>query len=79
MVNDAEALPRPFRLVRTEDVTGLSGTGIVAWGCVFPDGKAVTRWCVSDVRQTCVWDSLSDIMAVHGHDGRTTIEFPGDE
>jgi len=34
-------------LTRTDDVTGLSGTGMVAWLVEFPDGPCVVRWCVS--------------------------------
>ena len=62
-------------LVRADDVTGLSGTGRVAWCVEFPDGKCVVRWCVSDVRQTAVFDSMDDVLAVHGHDGRTKPVF----
>lgn len=68
-------LPTPGFLARAEDVTGLSGTGRVAWIVEFPDGKAVVRWCVSSVRQTAVFDSIEDVMAVHGHDGRTVFEW----
>ena len=32
---------KTFRLVRTEDVSGVSGTGTVAMGVVFPDGTPV--------------------------------------
>jgi hypothetical protein len=72
--------PRPFVLMRLDDETGLSGTGVVAWGVLFPDGKAVTRWCgtTTDVRQTCVWDDLEHVRAVHGHDGKTSIIWTDD-
>ena len=66
--------PRRFKLIRSEDETGISGTGVVAYGVVFPDGVAVTRWN-SDVAQTCVWQSIEELEAVHGHGGRTTIEW----
>src|SRR5688572_11800357 len=38
--------PTPLRFVleRTEDETGISGTGKVASGCCFPDGSAVVHW-----------------------------------
>jgi hypothetical protein len=62
-----------FILRRKEDETGVSGTGDVAWGVEFPDGVVVTRWCVTDVRQTCVWRSIEDVRAVHGHDGKTEV------
>ncbi len=67
--------PRTFVLRRTEDETGVSGTGDVAWGVAFPDGAAVTRWCVSDVRQTCVWANIKDVEFVHGHHGKTRIVY----
>lgn len=70
---------RRFVLRRIEDETGLSGTGDVAWGVLFPDGVAVTRWCVTDVRQTCVWKSLADVEYVHGHGGKTELVFLDEE
>ena len=66
------APPRRFRLDRLEDETGISGTGTVAWGVQFGDGKVVTRWN-SDVAQTCVWESMAEVEAVHGHGGRTVV------
>lgn len=69
--------PRTFVLRRTVDVNGVSGLGDVAWGVEFPDGKIATRWAVTDVRQTCVWDSLADVLAIHGHDGATQIVWVG--
>jgi hypothetical protein len=66
--------PRRFKLVRNEDVTGLSGLGTVLWGVQFPDGKVATRWN-SRIAQTCVFDSLGDVMVVHGHNGKTVLEW----
>lgn len=66
--------PRRFQLVRDEDETGISGLGTVAYGVVFSDNIAVTRWN-SDVAQTCVWQSMDEVEAVHGHGGRTRIEW----
>lgn len=70
--------PRRFMLVRVEDETGVSGTGVVAWGLEFPDGHAVTRWN-SKIAQTCAWDSIADVVAVHGHDGKTRIRWLDEE
>lgn len=58
---------------RHEDITGVSGTGVVAWGVEFDDGVVVTRWCATPRRQTCVWSSLADVEYVHGHGGATEI------
>jgi hypothetical protein len=65
---------RRFRLVRHHDVSGISGTGIVAYGVRFPDGVVVTRWN-GRVAQTCVWASIEDAEAIHGHGGSTVVEW----
>lgn len=66
-----------FALVRSADPSGVSGVGIVAWGVVFPDGKAVTQWtgATTGVRQIMVWDSVADIEAIHGHHGSTRVVY----
>lgn len=67
----------PFVLRRHEDVTGVSGTGIVADGALFPaagGSKAVVRWR-GERGSTVVWDNLRHAVEIHGHDGRTTVEF----
>lgn len=65
---------RRFRLVRDVDITGVSGTGVVAYGIVFPDGHVATRWD-GEVAQTCAWDSIGDVVKVHGHNGATRLEW----
>jgi hypothetical protein len=35
---------RQFHLVRTEDISGVSGTGHIAEGVVFSNGWCVLRW-----------------------------------
>lgn len=65
---------RAFKLQRHEDVTGVSGTGEVAQGVEFDDGTTVLRWTVPDApHSTVVWDTLAEAMAVHGHDGKTSV------
>lgn len=70
--------PRPFVLRRGEDVSGVSGCGDVAEGVVFGDGTVALRWR-SATASTVLWASLDDALAVHGHDGRTTVVFVGEE
>lgn len=65
---------RRFRLIRSEDISGVSGTGHVADGVQFEDGKVVTRWRAA-IAQTCIWDSIEDVQAIHGHGGATVIEW----
>ena len=65
---------RRFRLVRVEDVSGVSGTGVVAEGVVFATGKVVLSWC-SDYPSVTVYDSSQDLLAVHGHNGRTQVDW----
>lgn len=66
---------RRFVLERDADASGVSGTGRVAEGVQFSDGRCVTRWTESRVGsvQTCVWDSVADVEAVHGHGGQTRV------
>ena len=68
---------RRFWLVRDEDVTGISGTGVVCWGVRFPDGKVVTRWN-GEIAQVSVWESIEDVEAIHGHQGTTRVEWLDD-
>jgi hypothetical protein len=63
-----------FYLYRQTDKTGVSGTGVVAEGVRFEDGKCVLRWCVpGKPRGTTVYESIVDVMSIHGHDGATTV------
>lgn len=66
--------PRLFELHRTADVSGVSGTGHVADGVLFPDGNCVVRWR-SAHRSTIVYDSIADVIAIHGHNGMTSVRF----
>lgn len=65
-----------FELHRDVDVSGVSGTGIVADGAVFPDGVTVIRWR-GDRSSTVVWPRLEDAEAIHGHGGATRIVWTG--
>ncbi|MFF1790789.1 hypothetical protein ACFVX9_30530 [Kitasatospora sp. NPDC058243] len=76
-----DALPpvtaQPFILRRHHDVTGVSGTGIVADGVLFPaagKSRAVVRWR-GERGSTVVWDHLGHVKEIHGHDGATVIEL----
>ena len=62
-----------FLLQREEDVTGVSGTGVVAEGVQFTDGRVALRWCVGVHRSTVLWDYIAAVEDIHGHDGRTRV------
>lgn len=47
---------------------------MVAYGVVFADGHVALRWA-SAHPATSLWDSLDDLVAVHGHGEATGIEW----
>lgn len=66
-----------FFLVRERDVSGVSGTGVVAEGVVFRDKTVALRWR-GEPASTAVWADLDAVVAVHGHNGATTVMWAGD-
>ncbi|MGW1174571.1 hypothetical protein ACWD4P_12725 [Kitasatospora sp. NPDC002543] len=64
--------PRLFHLQRDTDITGISGTGIVAHGVQWPDGTVTIRW-TGDMPSTVNWTHIDHATAVHGHGGHTRI------
>ncbi|HEY9409000.1 MAG TPA: hypothetical protein VIP77_05410 [Jiangellaceae bacterium] len=66
--------PRRFALVRHVDYTGVSGIGVVAYGVVFFDGQVALRWC-STHPATSLWDSIEDMLAIHGHGEATSVQW----
>jgi hypothetical protein len=79
---------RRFHVQRDQDVTGVSGTGVVADGVQFPDGTTVVRWRElpqnSDNYQrgvratTVVFPDAHAVEALHGHNGATHLEWLDD-
>lgn len=68
--------PRAFVLQRDEDDTGVSGTGVVAWGVEFPDGVVALRWCSAWPTSVVFHDrGIEAVRAVHGHGGKTRIIY----
>ncbi|GAA0695206.1 hypothetical protein GCM10010193_57430 [Kitasatospora atroaurantiaca] len=65
---------RRFVLDRAVDVSGVSGTGLVAEGVLFSAGTAVVQW-LGDRPSTVVWPSLEMAESIHGHGGATTIRW----
>lgn len=82
----ASALGKQFVLYRHEDVSGVSGTGIVAEGVEFADGKVALRWYPKSTGRRAeiakemdfeyggsvsIFDTLKEVVAIHGHKGAT--------
>jgi len=70
----SNSLMRRFVLIRAEDFNGVSGTGEVAEGTVFSSGLAVIRW-LREPYAMGVYQTLDDVISVHGHEGRTQLQF----
>lgn len=63
-----------FELVRHRDLSGVSGTGVVAEGVEFTDGSVALRWR-GKYPATAVWASVDAALAVHGHEGATVARW----
>lgn len=62
-----------FELMRHEDVSGVSGIGVVAEGVEFESGLVVIKWRDSSFLSFLVYGSINDVIRIHGHQGRTEI------
>ncbi len=68
-----------FIFNRNRDVSGVSGTGLVAQGCTFDNGKVAIAWIVDGKpKSTVIYDSVDDAIGIHGHEGGTLIEWIDD-
>ncbi len=70
--------PRRFHLQRNVDIAGMSGTGRVADGVLWPDGTVSVRWR-GERPSTVHWGRLADAEAIHGHGGATVIVWDDPE
>lgn len=65
---------KTFKLVRNKDISGVSGTGVVAMGALFPSGRCVIEW-VGNVKSIEILPTLDDLISIHGHQGCTEVIF----
>lgn len=65
---------KTFKLVRNEDETGISGTGVVAEGVEFSNGMCAMTWLTS-MHSVAVYPNVRQLEAIHGHNGRTLVVF----
>ena len=61
-----------FYLNRVEDESGISGTGRVAQGFIFDNGKVAVTW-LSEHPSVTVYDNIGEVRAIHGHGGKTEV------
>jgi hypothetical protein len=61
-----------FELRRTEDESGVSGTGTVAQGVIFDNGQCVLTWLTAHT-SVAVYQSIKEVIAIHGHNGKTEV------
>lgn len=65
---------RHFILKRLEDVSGVSGTGIVAEGTEFHNGQVALSW-LGFHHTIEISPSVKDVVQIHGHGGKTVLEW----
>ena len=69
---------RPFQLRRLEDVSGVSGSGVVAEGVDFGD-YTVLYWKPEMTRLGVaglgIYRSTDELIQIHGHGGQTVLEW----
>lgn len=77
-------MKRSFKLLRFQDLTGTSGTGVVAQGETQPDGSTIMRWIVQanlangskrEIRTVTHYETWQDVVLLHGHGGRTILRW----
>ena len=63
---------RVGHILRHEDESGVSGTGIVAEWVEFSDGEVVVHW-LSHTPSTNHYRNFKQVDAIHGHGGKTEM------
>jgi hypothetical protein len=64
---------RRFIVVRDDDVSGVSGTGVVCEGVQFSDKHAAVHWLGKWPMTTPHHQGVKTIKAIHGHGGKTRV------
>ncbi|MGV4984551.1 hypothetical protein ACVB8X_14110 [Streptomyces sp. NRAIS4] len=81
---DIRAFPQTFIVQRDQDVSGVSGEGVIAEGVQFSDGWVVTHWLDQppmNEPKTDVWHNkgAEPFQRIHGHGGSTRIVWADHE
>ena len=64
--------PRRFMLYRTEDISGISGIGVVGFGACFINGPCILYWS-GDHSSLNEYKSVEDLLYIHSHGSRTQV------
>lgn len=65
---------RSFDLMRAHDGTKVSGTGRVAEGYEFENGKVALCW-LGQFSSVNIYEGIDHVRAIHGHGGSTEVVF----
>lgn len=65
---------RLFELRRIEDESGISGVGVIAQGVEFENKKCALSWLTAHT-SIAIYDDVETLMLIHGHNGKTIIEW----
>jgi prepilin-type processing-associated H-X9-DG protein len=68
-------VPRVFLLIRHTDISGVSGTGVVAEGTEWTDGSVSLRWRSEHASTTFYEAGMGAVVAIHGHGGASEVVF----
>jgi hypothetical protein len=63
-----------FDLMRSHDGSGVSGSGRVAEGFEFENGKVVMCW-LGAMASINMYESIDHVKAIHGHGGSTEVVY----
>ena len=66
-----------FYLNRTEDESGVSGTGRITQGFIFDNGKVCLTW-LSEHPSVTIYDNIGEVHAIHRHQGKTEVVMEPD-
>lgn len=64
-----------FTVHRSEDPSGVSGTGVVAEGWESSDGETVVVKWLTATPSLEIWPDIRKFELIHGHGGKTLILF----
>lgn len=63
-----------FLLNRLVDVSGTSGMGIIAEGCMLPNAKCIIQWH-GKYNSLFIWYNIDSCLHINGHGGNTIVEW----